>query len=293
MSRAGGEGTVECPSAASRFASQLFTAVATVLIVGFLAAALVRYSPGFGLQGCEFDTSISADTCEAMRRKYESENSLARFYVRYLAGAIQGDFGESQALQRPVSELLRDRLPISAPLLLWGTTGGLALGALLAWVAVWPRRKLLQVPAVATSGLLLAIPPAVLALFLFFRAWPLWAGIALALMPRVFGTLRTLLEDFYVSPSLLAARARGVSSARLAFRYVLGPAAPQLAALAGVAVVIAFGLMIPIEALCDVPGIGQLTWIAAGKRDLPLLSAMALIIATLVASVQWLGDLAR
>ena len=134
---------------------------------------------------------------------------------------------------------------------------------------------------------------AVLALFFFFREWPLWLAVALALLPRVFGTARSLLETWYASPALLAARARGLGSATLATRYVLAPAAPQLAALVGVAVVLAFGSLIPIEGLCDVPGLGQLALKGALARDLPLLSALGLIITALVAGVQWLGDLAR
>jgi len=55
-------------------------------------------------------------------------------------------------------------------------------------------------------------------------------------------------------------------------------AAPQLAGLAGIALVLAFGAIIPIEALCDVPGVGQLAWKAALARDLPLLCALALVI---------------
>ena len=78
----------------------------------------------------------------------------------------------------------------------------------------------------------------------------------------------------------------------LATRYVLGAAAPQFIALAGVALVLAFGSIIPMEALCDVPGIGQLAWKAAIARDLPLLSGLALIITFVAAFVQTLGDLA-
>jgi len=54
--------------------------------------------------------------------------------------------------------------------------------------------------------------------------------------------------------------------------------APQLLALAGVSVSIAFGAAIPIEALCDLPGIGQLAWQAATARDLPLLLAITFLV---------------
>ena len=278
---------------ATRFALGFLTFLATVLLGGFAASALVRYSPGFDVDENAWNPRFSAITVAARHAQLERENSLPRFYLRYLSRAAQGDFGKSEAFNFPVSELLRDRMQVSARLLAGGTLGGLVLGGLLAWLSVWPRRLVFEIPAVVSSGLLLAVPPAVLALFFFFREWPLWLAVALALLPRVFGTARSLLEDWYASPALLAARARGLGSATLARRYVLGPAAPQLTALAGVAVVLAFGSLIPIEGLCDVPGIGQLALKGALARDLPLLSALGLIITALVAGVQWLGDLAR
>ena len=103
--------------------------------------------------------------------------------------------------------------------------------------------------------------------------------------------MRALWDDLYTSGALLAARARGMAPWVLAWRYVLRPAASQLIALAGVALVMAFGVLIPIEALCDVPGIGQLILKAANSRDLPLLCGLALIITLIVASVAAFGDL--
>jgi peptide/nickel transport system permease protein len=55
--------------------------------------------------------------------------------------------------------------------------------------------------------------------------------------------------------------------------------------------VLGFGAAIPIEALCDVPGVGQLAWKAALARDLPLLCGLALVITFTVAVVQSLGDM--
>ncbi len=78
----------------------------------------------------------------------------------------------------------------------------------------------------------------------------------------------------------------------IAARYVLGTAAPQLIALLGVALVLAFGSSIPIEALCDVPGLGALALQAAISRDMPLLCGMALLITFFVTFVHAVGELA-
>jgi ABC-type dipeptide/oligopeptide/nickel transport system permease component len=51
----------------------------------------------------------------------------------------------------------------------------------------------------------------------------------------------------------------------------------------GISLVLAFGSAIPVEALCDVAGIGQLAWRAALGRDLPLLCGLAMAVTFMVA----------
>jgi peptide/nickel transport system permease protein len=268
------------------------TLIAIVLAGGFLASALVRFSPGFDSIPEDLDPNIGPATLQALHRQHERANSLPVFYARYLAAAVHGDFGNSQTLKQPVSELIRDRAPVTAWLVLIGTTGGLLLGSLLAWIAVWTRREALGAAASSISGLLLAVPPAVLALAFFFFEAPLALALSLALLPRVFGTMRALLEECHASPALLAARARGATAAVIATRYVIQSAAPQLLALVGVVLVLAFGSAIPIEALCGVPGLGALALQAAISRDMPLLCGLALAITFFVSFVHTAGILA-
>jgi peptide/nickel transport system permease protein len=280
----------------TRLVSNLITLALVVLAGGFFAAALVRYSPGFDSIPEDLDPGISPATLRALHEAHSRENSLPVFYAHYLARAVHGDLGVSQNLKLPVTELLRQRAPVTARLVLWGTAGGWLLGGLLAWMAVWTRRAAygagLEAAAFSISGLLLAVPPAVLALAFFFYQAPLALALSLALLPRVFGTMRALLDDCYASPALLAARSRGVGPGAIAVRYVLRAAAPQLIALLGVAIVLAFGSAIPIEALCDVPGFGALALQAATSRDMPLLCGMALMITFFVTVVHAVGDLA-
>lgn len=269
----------------SRIAVRLVHLIVIVLLGGFAAAALVRYSPGFDTLPEDLDPSISPQALAALHAKYQDDNPLPVFYMRYLAGTLRGGFGVSTSLNQPVADLLRRRAPVTVKLVAFGTIGGLLLGAFLAWLAVWTRRVMLEAAAFSVSGLLIAVPPAVLGLVFFFNEAPLAIAVALALFPRLFGTLRTLLDDLYGSPALLAARARGIRPADIALRYVIAPSLPQLAALVGIALVLAFGSAIPIEAVCGVPGIGALALQAALGRDMPLLCALALIITFFVTAV--------
>jgi peptide/nickel transport system permease protein len=275
---------------ARRLTRSLTALILAVVVGGFLAAALVRYSPGFDIDANMWTPQISAATRAARHARRAYEDELPRFYVRYLAMALRGNFGESDSFHAPVSDLLRQRAGVTVRLLLWGVCGGMLLGGWLAWLAVWPRSGVLAVTSGTVSGLLLAIPPAVMALAFFLWDAPVALAAVLAILPRVYGTMRAVWSGLYESGALLAARARGVGRGALAWRYVILPAAPQWIALTGVAFVTAFGVLIPVEAICDVPGIGELTWHAAVARDLPLLCGLALIITFIVAAVASFGD---
>ncbi len=104
-------------------------------------------------------------------------------------------------------------------------------------------------------------------------------AIPLVLFPRLFETIRNVLRDAYSRPHIVTARAKGVVPARILLRHALPVCLPELLALAGISVIMAFGVAIPVETLCDVPGLGQLAWQAATARDLPLLVTLTLLIA--------------
>jgi peptide/nickel transport system permease protein len=75
------------------------------------------------------------------------------------------------------------------------------------------------------------------------------------------------------------ARVRGIAEWRILAAHVLPSTAPQMFALAGASACMAIGAAIPVEAICDVPGLGRLAWQAAMARDLPLLVNLTMLIA--------------
>ena len=177
--------------------------------------------------------------------------------------------------------------------LAYGVLGGVALG--LGWrsLTVWWRVPGADLAPAVLSGLCLAMPAAVIALlFLWIGASGRWA-IALVVFPHVYRYAKNVLAAMYQSPHVLAAQARGLSNLPGASgRMCLLPPAPQLAALAGISVSLAFGASIPIEVICDTPGVGQLAWRAALDRDLPLLVNITMLIALMTLAANSLADLA-
>ena len=271
---------------------QIRRIVLTALIGGLLGATLVRLSPGFGVDERELDSRLSRESVEAIRVQHASERNLGAFYLRYLSGIVQGDFGFSRTLNRPIAELLKERLPLTLVSLAYGVAGGVLGGVGLALLTLSARSKALDFFSSGFSGLCLSVPTAVIALFFFWiGAAGRWA-IALAVFPPVYRYAKNLFVDAYQRPYVMAAQARGVSPIRILFAHVVGPVAPQIAALAGISVSLAFGAAIPIEVICDTPGIGQLAWQAALARDLPLLVTITVLVALLTVTANSLAETA-
>jgi peptide/nickel transport system permease protein len=92
---------------------------------------------------------------------------------------------------------------------------------------------------------------------------------------------------------VLTARAKGLGGFRLLLWHILPVTAPQLLALAGVSVSLAFAAAIPVEVVCDLPGIGQLAWKAALGRDLELLVNLTMIVTMVTLLANSAADLMR
>jgi peptide/nickel transport system permease protein len=273
-------------------AKQVRRILLTALVGGLLGATLVRLSPGFGIDEREMDSRLSRESQAAAREEHAADRNLFAFYLQYLRNAVHGDLGYSLTLNRPIAELLKERLPVTLASLGYGAGFGMLAGISLALLTIAVRSAGLDLISSAVSGLCLSVPAAVIALFFLWTGTAGRWAIALAVFPHVYRYSKNLLINARQSPHVMAAEARGVSPHRILFAHVAGPVLPQMAALTGVAVSLAFGASIPVEVLCDSPGIGQLAWKAALARDLPVLVSITVLVAILTVTVNSFADLA-
>jgi peptide/nickel transport system permease protein len=259
-------------------ARKLGSIAALVLLGGLLSATFVRLAPGFDADERQLDPGLSAESVRALHEAHAGERNILSFYASYLCDAIRGDLGTSHALGQPVKNLLRERWPVTARVAGVGLLLAWMLGATLAFSACLWHRPAYELFGITISGAFLCIPAAVLALLSVILDTPGYLAIALIVFPKIYRYLRNLLAKAYASPHILAARARGLGEIRILSWHVLPVAGPQILALAGITVSVALGATIPVEALCGLPGIGQLAWQAALSRDLPLLVNLTVLV---------------
>jgi peptide/nickel transport system permease protein len=274
----------------SRHAAKM---VVILLLSGFLGATLVRFAPGFGVDEQELDTRLSHESIQALRQSQDRDSSLAGFYLHYLTRLLHGDLGISRILQQPVRQLLAERVPETLKSVGLGLALGWTLGLGLAIATVMSRSGGIDLLASLLAGVLLCLPAAVLALLFVIAHAPGRLVLGVIIFPKVFRYAHNLLEHSASLPHVLTARAKGVGNSRLLVWHILPVAGPQLLALAGVSVSMAFAAAIPVEALCDLPGIGQLAWKAALGRDLELLVNLTMVVTMVTLLANSATDLVR
>jgi peptide/nickel transport system permease protein len=266
---------------------------AVLLAGGFGGALLVRVTPGFGVDERMLDPRLSAESLEAMKRERAGQESIAAYYGTYLHRLAQGDLGQSISWGRPVRELLSERAAVSLH--------SMAAGLGLSWAAVLfsvlmlelIARRACEAAASLLAGAMLCVPTAVVALACFYFGGTPGVAVAAILTPRLFRYVRSLAQRACAAPHVLAARAFGESRFRVLTLHVAAPILPELLALAGISLSMAIGALIPVEALCDSPGAGQLVWQAALARDLPVIVNITLVITAITAVANCLADAGR
>ena len=95
------------------FIKKLITLIITLLLISFLTFTAFSVIPGDAALS-RLGKDASEQQVEALREEMGLNDSLPVRYVRWIGGAVTGDFGESYRYEGiSVSSLLSDRLPVT------------------------------------------------------------------------------------------------------------------------------------------------------------------------------------
>ena len=243
------------------------------------------------------------------RREQGLDQPLHLQYVRFLASALQGDFGYSFRYRTPVFPLLLERLPATVMLGLSALGLAVAVGVPLGILAALRRGRwgdeLIRVVALVGQavpgfflGLVLIIVFAVNLGWLPTGGTGDWRHLVLPsislsafLMALIMRFTRSSLLEVLGQDYIRTARAKGLSertaTLRHAMRNTLIPLVTVIALQAGVL----FSGAVVTETVFGWPGVGRLAVEAVQGRDFPLIQATVLFMSGAVVLINLLVDI--
>jgi peptide/nickel transport system permease protein len=258
-------------------------------------------------------TGVQVDERDVAKKRVELglERPLHERYIRWWAGALQLDFGRSFANNRPVGELLRQRLPASATLALVAVVLSVGIGVPAGLLVAARAGGPVDIGVRCFALLAGSLPGFGLALFgmWLFAARLHWVpalgsfsaatptaiilpATVLALRPlgRIIRLIRAGALDVLNLDFVRTARSKGIGEAAVFRRHLLPNVLPTVLTVVGLDLTALFANAAVVEWVFAWPGIGRLGADAALAGDVPVLQGFVLVVGWVVVVVNLAAD---
>jgi peptide/nickel transport system permease protein len=275
-----------------------------VSIVVFAATQTLPGDPARAILG----RSATPDSLRALRAQLNLNHPAIVQYGDWLKGLLSGNLGTSLAARQPVSQVIGKRVENSAFLMLLAAVISIPLAILIG--AVTARRRDSKFDHSMSVGLLglAALPEFVVAILLVvllgttvFQVLPAvslippqdypWQHmnemvlpvltLVIAVTPYVSRIMRASMVEVLESDYVEMARLKGMSEQKVLWRHsVPNGIAPTIQVIALNLAYLAGGIVV-VEFVFGYPGIGAAFVDAVANRDIPVVQALAILIAAL------------
>ncbi|MFN8519313.1 MAG: ABC transporter permease [Chloroflexota bacterium] len=303
---------------------RLLHAIPVMLIVAVAVFAIMEAAPGDAVDA--YLGSLGggdAGLAEQLRSQWGLDQPVLVRFLAYLRSIVTLDLGWSTSVGMPVTQAILLRLPTT--ILLMGSAIAMSalLGVLLGGIAALRRGRLTDRVLTAGGLVLNAVPGFWLGLILIvvFVVWLGWfpnAGLAsingptdplghaldvawhlvlpvttlaLTYMALYLRLMRGAMVETSQSTWVRAARARGLSDARIVRQHIARPALLPVVTMLGLQAGVMLGGSVVIETVFAIPGLGSLAYLAVSNRDLPLVAGIVLAGTLMVIVVNLVVDL--
>ncbi len=286
--------------------------VATVVLVALLVFGLMRLLPGDPALMLLGDRASDASIAQ-MHHDLGLDRSVGVQFYEFLLHTVTLQLGDSITLRVPVSQLVRDGLPIT--LMLTGMAAFLALliAVPLAFVSALHPRSWMDVAIRAVAQVSLSMPVFYIGLvlliglaaglhwfpvggigtgfwqdlyYLFLPAMTLALSLSAVLLRNLRQSLIEALGAEYVS----FATAKGLPRRLVLGRHVLRNAWVSTVTLLGLNIGSLVGGAVITETVFAIPGLGRLTIDSIFARDYPVVQGLTMVLAIMVSVVFLLVD---
>lgn len=306
---------------------RILQTIPILFIISILLFLMVRAAPGGPLTAARRNPNVSLEQIEALEEKLGLNDPLPVQYGRWMRDMLRGNMGESIKFNRPVSEMIGERIPNT--LLLVGVAFLVTL-LLAIPIGIWSARKpyspfdyaMTTITFIGQSipvywlglGLIVVFYITLKNPFTGSHLFPvggmntfgkngdipdlLW-HLVLPVTALSFGWiawysrfLRSSMLDVLHEDYVRTARAKGVKDRWVHYRHALRNAVLPLVTLIALDLPSLFAGALFVETIFSWPGMGRLFWDAAKGRDYPVLLGVVMITAVLIIVCNILADLA-
>jgi peptide/nickel transport system permease protein len=287
--------------------ARLVQAVVVVLGVLFIVFAILQLTGDPAALMLPPEATLA--DIERFRRQMGFDRPLVEQFVRFLGGAVRGDFGRSLRYRdQPAWEVVIERVPatleLTAATLAWSIPVAFVLGL----ISAIRRATVGESAAMVTALVGQSMPSFWLGLMLilvFSVQWNLlpssgrgtvWHVILPALtlgaffMARLTRLVRSGLLDVLGQDYIRTARAKGVAEALVVVRHALKNAAIPIVTIIGLDVGALLGGAVITETVFAWPGVGRLAIDAIQVRDFPVVQADVFLLAVAFVGINFFVD---
>jgi peptide/nickel transport system permease protein len=295
-------------------ARRLLALVLVIVVISFVVFSLIYLAPGSPEQILLGARPATPDTIRAIRDEYHLNDSFLEQYKTWAVNALHFDFGRSIRTNEPVTAAIKDRFGLTLQLGIFAFLITMLLGVPLGIIAAVRKQSTLDrgvvgisvvgisVPAFATGILLLYVFAVELGWFPVFGQGSGVAGrvhhltlpaVALALtgMGLILKLTRTAMIGALETDYVTFARARGISERRVLTSYALRNALIPIVTAGGLLLAYMLAGTVLVEVTFALPGMGSLLVDSVRTLDLPMVQALAILIAIIVVLVNLITDL--
>jgi peptide/nickel transport system permease protein len=289
----------------------------TVAVIVFLILRLTPGDPAAVIAG----NNATNEDIDRIREQLGLTKPLLTQFGIWLMGVVQGDLGYSFYLNKPVTELIAQRieptLSLAAGTMLISVCLAVPLGTLAAWrMGGWLDRMLSGFAVAGFSVPVFVIGYVLIYIFAVQLQWlPVqgyrrlfgpsaqglgtwayqlvlpWVSLATIYVALIARVTRASVSEALTEDYIRTARAKGLTEQAVLLRHALANAAVPIVTVIGIGIALLIGGVVVTETVYAIPGLGSLTVDAVLNRDFPVIQGVVLFFSLLYVLINLLVDL--